>query len=156
MGLLVILIGLRNILVPTRLKILPVQPKRDWFIFVIYLSAILFVGLWPKEYAVAYQNDLLSTNSFGKKDFAFNLAGFIPLGFLVLPLVRYKIDNNEIIKLVAIGTTLGFSVSLVIEVLQYLWIPGRYSTAYDLATNTIGAFIGALCYVNLWGSSNRM
>ena len=144
MGLLIILIGIRY-------KLFPAQPKWDWLLFAIYLSGILFVGLWPSQSSNIYQYSLLGMNTFSKKDFALNVAGFIPLGFLLLPLVGHIMGSNKIIRLVAIAAVMGFSVSLVIEVLQFLWIPGRYSSTYDLVTNTFGTIIGALCWLSLGG-----
>jgi glycopeptide antibiotics resistance protein len=144
-------IGLLIILIGIRYKLLPAQLKWDWFLFVVYLSGILFVGLWPSGSSTIYQNSLLGMNIFSTRDFALNVVGFIPLGFLILPLVGYTMSSNKIIRLVAIAAAMGFSVSLVIEILQYFWIPGRYSSAYDLVTNTFGTIIGALCWLSIGG-----
>ena len=144
-----ITIGLLIILIGMWYKFLPAQLKWDWFLFVVYLSGIFVVGLWSSESSNIYQNSLLGTNTFSKKDFALNVAGFIPLGFLILPLARHIMNSNKIIRLVVIAVVMGFSVSLVIEILQYLWIPGRYSSAYDLVANTFGTIIGALCWLSI-------
>ena len=40
-------IGLLIFLIGIRYKLLPAQLKWDWFLFVVYLSGILFVGLRP-------------------------------------------------------------------------------------------------------------
>ena len=142
-------IGLLIFLIGIRYKLLPAQLKWDWFLFVVYLSGILFVGLRPSESHNIYQNSLLSMNAFSLRDVALNVAGFIPLGFLALPLVKHTKSSNKIIRLIAIAAAMGFTVSLVIEILQYFWIPGRYSSAYDLVTNTIGTIIGALCWLSI-------
>ena len=136
-GLIIASIGLRYLLLPD-------QSKWDWLIFVIYLSGIIFVGLKPAESFHSHQNFLLGINTFSKRDLVLNVVGFIPLGFLIPPLVGY---NNKTIRLVAIAVIVSFSASLIIETIQYIWIPGRFSSAYDLASNTFGAIIGAVCYV---------
>jgi glycopeptide antibiotics resistance protein len=141
MGLTIILIGMRY-------KLLPDQLKWDWLLFALYLSGILFVGLWPSESSDFYQNTLLGMDIFSKRDLALNVVGFVPLGFLILPLAEHIMDSNKIRKLV-VAIAMGFSISLVIEVLQFIWIPGRYSSSYDLVTNTLGTTFGALCWLSL-------
>lgn len=144
-------IGLIITLIGSRYILLLDHPSWDWLLFLIYLCGILFVGLRPTGSSDINQALLLGMNTFSKRDFTLNVAGFIPLGFLILPLLRHNISNNKTIRLVAVAAILGFSASLVIETFQYLWIPGRHSSAYDLATNTFGTIIGAVCYVILWG-----
>lgn len=142
LGLIIIFIGLRY-------TFLSNQPMWDWSLFLIYLSGILFVGLWPTETFNIHQNILLGMNTLSKRDFALNMVGFIPLGFLMPPLLRPIIRYKQKLWLVAVVAIIGSSASLVIETLQYLWVPGRFSSAYDLATNTLGTIIGAVCYVFL-------
>lgn len=139
-------IGLINILIGLRYILLPQQSKWDWLLLAIYICGIFIVGLRPTESFDIDQNLLLSFNSFNKRDFLLNLAGFIPLGFLILSLVKQNSSDNKIFWLVAITASIGFFTSLMIEALQYFWIPGRFSSAYDLTANTFGTIIGAVCY----------
>ena len=65
---------------------------------------------------------------------------FVPLGFLL----AWQKGARGALVAVAIGA--GFS--LAIETAQ-IWIPGRSSSAIDLACNTAGALIGALLALRL-------
>ena len=141
-GFIIILIGLRYVF-------LPGQTGWDLLLFVIYLSGILFVGLRPNGSISTYPVFLLGMNTFSKKDFLLNFVGFIPLGYLVFPLIKYNISRSKTIMFVVVAAIVGFSASLVIETLQYFWVPGRYSSAYDLASNTLGVTTGAVCYLFL-------
>jgi hypothetical protein len=64
-----------------------------------------------------------------------NVLGFIPLGFMICwrKTRRYWF----------LALALGFAFSLSIELLQS-WIPGRSSSALDLASNSLGALVGGL------------
>ena len=76
------------------------------------------------------------------KDFAINVAGFIPLGFFFysyFSLVR-KIEHPGLVTIV-----LGFLVSLTIEILQ-AFLPTRDSGTTDLITNTVGTALGVILY----------
>lgn len=144
-------IGLISILIGLRYILLPKKSMWDWALFAVYFSGILIVGLRPTDSDDNDQNPLLSTETFSNADFSLNIAGFVPLGFLLLPLIEGCFrDDNKVIKLIAIATFVGFFTSLTIEILQYLWIPGRISSAYDLTTNTLGSTIGALGYSMLF------
>ncbi|TCP45772.1 VanZ like protein [Tamaricihabitans halophyticus] len=73
--------------------------------------------------------------------FLFNVALFMPLGFLLRTMFR---------RGVVIATTAGLAVSLVVELTQLTGVWGLYECAYrvfdvsDLLTNTTGAFLGSL------------
>ena len=78
-------------------------------------------------------------------DIVLNVAGFMPLGFVFLPLFSKRFgERGSILKIIL----LGFAVSLLIELLQ-AWIPSRTSGMTDLITNTAGTYLGAL--VCSWG-----
>lgn len=74
------------------------------------------------------------------KDFAINVAGFIPLGFCFR---GYFGGVLEIRRSTLLTILFGFSVSLTIEVLQS-YLPTRDSGLTDLITNTLGTSLGAV------------
>jgi hypothetical protein len=85
----------------------------------------------------SYLGDLLS-----------NIAGFVPVGFLVCSYLRTTRSRKSAILY---ATFWGGLLSLVIEVLQF-YIPPRGSGVTDVITNTIGSAIGAgLASPNLVG-----
>ncbi|MDR1806540.1 MAG: VanZ family protein [Propionibacteriaceae bacterium] len=83
--------------------------------------------------------DLLHNPAF--LQFAYNIALFVPLGFVTRLLWR---------RGVVVTTVLGFALSLFIETTQLTGVWGLYSCAYryfdvdDLLANTSGAFAGAV------------
>ena len=78
-------------------------------------------------------------------NFLGNIVMFIPLGFLISLLWNTKRKNVVLI---------GFSVSLVIELLQLL-LP-RGTDIDDIILNTFGAILGVLIYVLLNKKYSRM
>jgi hypothetical protein len=71
-----------------------------------------------------------------------NIVGFIPTGFCFY---AYLIGAWPAKRALLITLSLGFLVSLAIEVLQ-AYLPTRDSGTTDLITNTLGAYIGVICY----------
>lgn len=75
------------------------------------------------------------------KDVMLNLAGFVPLGFMLCAVAgRFKGVWRRYDWMVAVGLAFVFSLSL--EVVQ-AWIPSRDSSLLDLVMNTAGAGVGA-------------
>jgi glycopeptide antibiotics resistance protein len=64
-----------------------------------------------------------------------NIILFIPFGLLL----SFFLKQKSLIKI----TSLGFLLSLLIEVIQYIYPTGRISDINDLIFNTFGTFIGA-------------
>jgi VanZ family protein len=85
----------------------------------------------------SYLGDLLS-----------NIAGFVPVGFLLCACLRAARSGKPAILY---ATFCGGLLSLIIEVVQF-YIPPRGSGTTDIITNTIGSAIGAgLASPNLVG-----
>lgn len=81
-------------------------------------------------------------DSFSVSDLTSNLAGFMPLGFL-LCLRQIRLGRKTPMNCVIYPVAVGLAVSLLIELTQ-IWLPGRDSSALDLVSNTAGTAIGAL------------
>jgi len=69
-----------------------------------------------------------------------NIAGFMPLGFLIC---AYRTIAHSRARAILAATLTGAVLSFTIEVLQF-YIPQRNSGITDILTNTSGAFLGAL------------
>lgn len=86
-------------------------------------------------------------------DSLINLAGFIPLGFLLIAtLVRFEGMEDRTGILIAV--LIAFFFSLAIEIVQ-VWIPSRDSSMLDLISNTLGSCIGILLYMGLKKMASR-
>jgi hypothetical protein len=80
-----------------------------------------------------------------------NIVGFIPTGvcFYACLIAVWPAKRALLVTLVV-----GFLVSLTIEVLQ-AYLPTRDSGTTDLITNTLGTYIGILCYRRFLGWAKR-
>ena len=76
------------------------------------------------------------------QDMIINIAGFVPLGFLLGALTRRGRGRPLRTRLVWVMLTCG-ALSLSIELAQ-AWIPTRSSQMLDLILNTLGAGVGVL------------
>ncbi len=106
----------------------------------------------PETYAVI---DKISLEPFWK-EFSFytsywkgnlkNIVGFIPVGFCFY---AYFTVGRPIKRAPLVTVVLGALMSLTIEVLQ-AFLPTRDSGTTDLVTNTLGTYVGVMCYGNLY------
>lgn len=78
-------------------------------------------------------------------DVIINLAGFIPLGFLLISFLPKKALLQKWFLILIIVASVSFFVSLSIEYLQ-IYLPQRSSSAIDLIVNTLGGIIGVVLY----------
>lgn len=74
------------------------------------------------------------------KDISRNLLGFMPLGVLLLLVLR-RVSNADIKWLALFAITAGIASSLFIELTQ-VYIPSRHSSIVDLALNSAGTLLG--------------
>ena len=148
-GCIIALIGLRRLCLPN-------SKKWDWLLFSIYLSGILFTGLRPSGTVGVFQEHLFSLTSFNRRDLVENIAGFIPLGFLAIAVLSTRKKNNYFYTPIVLAITLGALVSIAIETLQFFWVPGRYSSLYDLLANLTGTVIGITSYVTIDWYTHRL
>lgn len=80
-------------------------------------------------------------------DLVTNVLAYLPLGFLWVPVFQSRCGR---ILAVALATLLASALSLSLETLQN-FLPSRVASNVDLATNCIGAMLGALAGAR-WGA----
>ncbi len=108
------------------------------------------LGLYiPRYYTVLRQRMLepvwkeINASPGYRRDVIVNIAGFIPYGFF---LYSYFARMRHVQHSVVLAVTIGFAVSLTIEMLQ-AYLPTRDSSGSDVAANTLGTAIGILLYI---------
>ncbi len=108
-----------------------------------HLSIPSRVEILKKEILVAPWNESRLDRHL-MKDMVFNLAGFIPFGFLCTALLVICWNRTSKEALIWVFC-ICFSISLAIELIQ-VWIPSRSSQSLDLIMNTAGGLVGAVFY----------
>jgi glycopeptide antibiotics resistance protein len=75
-------------------------------------------------------------------DIALNVLAFVPLGVLLSFFLGKAFHPVKVVILVVLA---GFGLSLCIEMLQ-VYLPRRWSTFMDVATNSLGALVGSMSW----------
>jgi hypothetical protein len=107
----------------------------------LYFSGLLYLGLTPGANGAHSGKELLVVSSPPLLDFVINFAGFVPFSFLIM---SFLLDHCKIYKrhrIIMVAAACGFSLSLMLETVQYL-IPGRTSSFYDCLANALGTLAG--------------
>jgi len=91
---------------------------------------------WPRYYRV--------------EDLLLNVAGYVPLGFVLVPALRRpSMRTAALLRLLLLITLISALLSLTLETLQN-YLASRVSSNVDLGCNTLGGFLGALAGMR-WG-----
>jgi hypothetical protein len=102
--------------------------------------------LHPAFIALPWDDSLLASRVWTRgwywKDMAINIAGFVPLGFLITASFA---PGAPFVRSALTALALGFLLSFMIEGLQF-FLPTRDSSLDDLVNNTIGTAAGTLFY----------
>ena len=96
-----------------------------------YIVLLIFLLTWNPFY-LALPDEVNFSFRIGPRDAIRNIILFLPVGFL------YRLMKGRI----SAAVLLGFAISGVAEVVQ-LFMPARTPSFVDLATNTLGAWMGA-------------
>ena len=115
----------------------------------IYVSGILFMGLWQNPFKCTQYKILLDVRAFSWQDFTINTMGFIPLGYLLMLSFGNprKDQRSTLFKRAIIAAVVGVLISLFLEVSQYYLILGRHSSLFDCIANTLGTLAGIVIYL---------
>ncbi|GGJ69610.1 VanZ family protein [Glutamicibacter ardleyensis] len=127
-----------------------------WVLPALYLLGLICVALWPTpvdasargalDSVLAWLHSVGVPNFVGYDlvEFGANIALFIPLGLLMgFGLRRFWL---------AVG--LGVLATSLIEASQWLFLPQRFASGFDILANSLGALLGALCWL-FWSRSRR-
>lgn len=127
---------------------LPAKPRSllrrylatGYALFIVYASLSPFSG-W-QEQGFTFAEVLISPfhQTYTAFDALSNLLAYLPFGVLLALTFRAQTDAK---KSVLAATLSGLLLSLLMEYLQ-TYLPGRISSNADIASNTIGMFVGAL------------
>ncbi len=119
-----------------------------------YAALIVYASLYPfadwRDQGIAPWSYLAASwpKYWTGFDFAINLAGYAPLGFLaVLAVLRTRVATSGI-RAVLRATLIGAAISFAMETLQS-YLPARIPSNVDLGLNTCGALLGAVLAVGL-------
>src|SRR6185436_2431760 len=79
-----------------------------------------------------------------RSDIAFNVIAYLPMGMLACLYFR-GVDGGRhaILKAVLLGAGYSFAMEMA-----QLFVPNRHSSSVDLASNAVGALLGALVFMD--------
>lgn len=129
-----------------------------WFVMFICTWAVISITLFkycsitelfsPDRYYTRAVN--LNPLNFGIRNCVLNIGLFFPVGFLIQMVSRKS-------RLSVYPVVISFAVSVVIEILQYVFSLGATDVS-DVICNTLGGLIGALLYLlfNIVFKRNRV
>lgn len=118
-----------------------------------YVLVLGLIALWPVPVDQAASDLLLRSLrklhrwgvpgwfDYPVLELAANMVLFIPLGALMAWILGRRLWWG--------GVAVGFTVSVLIELTQLLFLPERFPSLSDVAANTFGAMVGALAALML-------
>jgi VanZ family protein len=122
----------------------------EWVAIFVVLGAILTITFWPtpvdRPFAHSLSGFLAQLHRAGVPawiDYNFvqtasNVVMYLPLGALIASVVWATFWW--------MSGVLGLTLSLSVELTQYLVLPDRFATAGDIIANTSGALLGGLLF----------
>ena len=121
-----------------------------WLVWLTVVAGlfILWVLIYPFNFQGFSDGAWLGNNRIGKLNCLANVILFLPYGVLAAWLGAVVFPKQPIWVILCIVAD-GFVLSLIAETAQ-LWLPQRESAVIDLATNTLGVWLGA-CF-GWWGA----
>jgi acetyltransferase-like isoleucine patch superfamily enzyme len=114
----------------------------------LYLAALALIGFWPTPVdrpligfiddvlSALHENSLTAGIEYKHVESVANVILFVPLGLLVALLVP--------VRRWWLAAIVGLPISAVIETIQFLALSQRLASPRDVATNTLGAILGAV------------
>jgi len=115
-------------------------------LLVYVLLAILLITWAPFRFSVPARVEL--TWDFTPTDLLLNVCLFIPVGFLFYASLRRRRSAAGRRRHGRSAVLFGVLFSLLIEAGQIL-VPERYTSLWDVLTNGLGAYLGALLYLRV-------
>jgi VanZ family protein len=119
---------------------------RVGFLLLVYLSGVLFMALRPLQYEPTATRGFLVFAFLPRRDFAINIMGFIPFGYLLVLYFMSGKGKRGLLGMSLLAVAAGTGTSLFLEIVQY-YIPGRISSLFDLIANGIGTLIGVAYFL---------
>lgn len=127
-------------------------------LFAVYLVALALIGFWPTtvdrglEYAIWEVVGWCSWNGCAFLDYPLiervaNVLLFLPFGLLLAAAIPRGRRGWAIAVCIA--------ASVGIELVQLLFLPGRYPSLSDVLTNSLGGTLGVLIVIAVSGGRHR-
>ena len=113
---------------------------------IVYVALLIYASLYPmsgwRETGLPIFDYLIAPwpKYFEIGEIVVNLIGYIPLGFIVVPVLPHHWTGK---KKVAVAVLSGILLTFCMETIQN-FLPMRVSSNVDLAANSLGVLLGAL------------